>query len=97
MVRRWQFPCHAVMDIKRLVGENVRNYRLRAGLSQEELAAQMGVEQGYVSKLEAGARNPTIVTIWQTSEALGVQPAALFEVPSHSLKGRRARRRKSPR
>lgn len=42
------------MDIRRLVGDNVRAYRLRAGLSQEELAARMEVEQGYVSRLEAG-------------------------------------------
>ena len=67
------------MDIRRLVGDNVRAYRLRAGLSQEELAARMEVEQGYVSRLEAGSRNPTIVTISQAADALGVTPAALFE------------------
>jgi transcriptional regulator with XRE-family HTH domain len=77
------------VDIRRLVGENLRSYRLRAGLSQEELAARMGVEQGYVSGLEAGARNPTIVTIWQASEALGVDPAALFTLPTQALKGKR--------
>ena len=66
------------MDIRRLVGENVRHFRQAAGLSQEELAALMGVEQGYVSRLEMGARNPTIVTIWHVAEALGVPPASLF-------------------
>jgi transcriptional regulator with XRE-family HTH domain len=42
------------MDIRRVVGKNIR----RAG---------MGVEQGYVSRLEAGERNPTIVTIWDAA------------------------------
>jgi ribosome-binding protein aMBF1 (putative translation factor) len=51
---------------------------LRRSFSQEELAAGMGVEQGYVSRLEAGKRNPTIVEIWHVAEALGVRPAALF-------------------
>jgi transcriptional regulator with XRE-family HTH domain len=58
--------------------KNVRRYRIEAELSQEELAAGMGVEQGYVSRLEAGKRNPTIVEIWHVAEALGVRPAALF-------------------
>jgi transcriptional regulator with XRE-family HTH domain len=66
------------MDIRRVVGKNVRRYRKEADLSQEELAARIGVEQGYVSRLEAGKRNPTIVTIWHAAEALGVRPAALF-------------------
>ena len=65
------------MDIRRVVGKNVRRYRIEAELSQEELAAGMG-EQGYVSRLEAGKRNPTIVEIWHVAEALGVRPAALF-------------------
>jgi hypothetical protein len=34
------------MDIRRVVGKNVRRYRIEAELSQEELAAGMGVEQG---------------------------------------------------
>ena len=67
------------MDIRRVVGKNVRRYRIEAELSQEELAAGMGVEQGYVSRLEAGKRNPTIVEIWHVAEALGVRPAALFK------------------
>ena len=66
------------MDIRRVVGKNVRRYRIEADLSQEDLAAGMGVEQRYVSQLEAGKRNPTIVTIWHAAEALGVRPAALF-------------------
>ena len=67
------------MDIRRVVGENVRRHREAAGLSQEELAARMGVDQGYVSSLEAGRRNPTIVTMWHAALALEVQPAVLFE------------------
>ena len=74
------------MDIRRVVGENVRRCREAAGLSQEELAARMGVEQGYVSRLEAGTRNPTIVTIWHAAQSLGVRPAILFEEPVHMLK-----------
>ena len=68
------------MDVRKIVGENLRRYRLAAGLSQEELAAQMGVEQGYLSGLEAGRRNPTILTLWHAAVALGIGPARLLEV-----------------
>ena len=59
------------MDIRRVVGKNVRRYRKEAELSKEELAARIGVEQGCVSRLEAGKRNPTIVTIWGGGGGIG--------------------------
>ncbi|WP_082609991.1 helix-turn-helix transcriptional regulator [Bosea sp. Root381] len=61
------------MDVRRLVGENVRAYRLAAGLSQEEVAVRMGVDRAYVSGLETGRRNPTVLTLWHASLALGVE------------------------
>lgn len=66
------------MDICRTVGLNVRKCRIAAGISQEELAARMNVDQGYVSRLEAGRRNPTIRTIGSVADALGVSAAQLF-------------------
>lgn len=68
------------MDIRRLLGSNVRRYRLSAGLSQEELAARMDVEQGYISNLEAGKRNPTVLTVWHLASALNLTPAQLFQI-----------------
>ena len=69
------------MDVRKILGDNVKAYRVQAALSQEELAGRMGVEQGYISRLEAGSRNPTIVTVAEAANALGVQVAALLEVP----------------
>jgi transcriptional regulator with XRE-family HTH domain len=76
-----QFFSHVFMDIRRIVGENVRRYRLAANLSQEEMAARMEYEQGYVSGLEAGRRNPTIVTLAIAADALGIKPSLLLETP----------------
>jgi transcriptional regulator with XRE-family HTH domain len=81
------------MDIRREVGENIRLIREAAGLSQEELAVRMGVDQGYVSSLEAGRRNPTILTIWHAAMALRTQPANLFEPP----KSAPPKRKRTPR
>lgn len=63
-----------------MVGRNIRAVRIAAGISQEELAARMAVDQGYVSSLEAGKRNPTILTVWHASVALGVLPDVLFRL-----------------
>jgi transcriptional regulator with XRE-family HTH domain len=65
-------------DVRVLVGENVRRYRTAAGMSQAELAERMGVDRAYISGLEGGARNPTIVTLWHTALALGIDVSCLL-------------------
>jgi transcriptional regulator with XRE-family HTH domain len=67
------------MDVRRQLGENVKRFRVAAGLSQDELAQRMGVDQGYVSSLEAGRRNPTVLTIWHAAVALHTTPSRLLE------------------
>jgi transcriptional regulator with XRE-family HTH domain len=74
-------------DAKRLVGANVRKLRLSAGISQAELATRMGVDRAYVSGLEAGQRNPTIVTLWHLAKALNVKLRDLFEEGRRPSKG----------
>jgi transcriptional regulator with XRE-family HTH domain len=66
-------------DVRKMVGLNVRRLRVAAGLTQAELAERMGVDRGYVSGLELGQRNPTIVTLWHTAEALGAKVRLFFE------------------
>jgi len=59
------------MDMRKLVGRNVRKIRLRIGLTQEQFAERSGFSQQYISGLEKGRRNPTIVTIYELAKALG--------------------------
>jgi transcriptional regulator with XRE-family HTH domain len=65
-------------DVRRLVGRNVRRLRIAAGLSQAALAERMGVDRAYLSGLELGQRNPTILTLWHAGKALGVRPGDFF-------------------
>lgn len=60
------------MDMRKLVGRNVRRIRIEKGLTQEQLAERAGVSQFYISLLENGGRNPTVVSLWELSQALGV-------------------------
>jgi transcriptional regulator with XRE-family HTH domain len=48
-------------------------------MSQEELAARTDVDQAYISRLEAGETNPTIVTLWHVAQALGATPGELLQ------------------
>jgi transcriptional regulator with XRE-family HTH domain len=66
------------MDIRVLVGRNVRRARIEKGLTQEELAERAGTSQFYVSSLEAGRRNPTVVTVASLAKALDVDHLALL-------------------
>ena len=66
-------------DVRRMVGENVRKRRIAAGLTQAALAVRMGVDRAYVSGLEQGKRNPTVVSLWHTAQALGVKVGVLLD------------------
>jgi transcriptional regulator with XRE-family HTH domain len=60
------------MDMRKLVGRNVRRIRQKKGLTQEQLAEISGFSQQYISGLEQGQRNPTVVTLYELASALGV-------------------------
>jgi transcriptional regulator with XRE-family HTH domain len=69
------------MDMRKLVGQNVRRIRLEKGLTQEHFCDLSGFSQQYVSGLETGRRNPTIVTIYELAKALGVSHMDLLKPP----------------
>ena len=74
------------MDMRKLVGRNAARIRRERGMTQEELAEKSGLSQQYLSGLEQGRRNPTIVTIYEIALALEVshvklvQPDRLVEI-----------------
>jgi transcriptional regulator with XRE-family HTH domain len=60
------------MDMRKLVGQNVRRIRQKKGLTQEQFADVSGFSQQYISSLEKGRRNPTIITLYELAVSLGV-------------------------
>ena len=69
------------MDIRRRVGLNLRHYREKLGLSQEEFAFECGLHRTYISGVERGIRNPTVVVVAKLAKALKVAPEKLIEMP----------------
>jgi transcriptional regulator with XRE-family HTH domain len=60
------------MDMRKLVGDNTARIRREKGLTHEALPKKSGLSQQYISGLENGLRNPTILTLYEISTALGV-------------------------
>ena len=63
------------------VGERLRRLRLERGLSQRDLSAP-GVSYAYISRIEAGARRPSVKALRVLAKKLGVTPGYL-ETGSH--------------
>jgi transcriptional regulator with XRE-family HTH domain len=66
------------MDFPALVGRNVRRLRLAADLSQEELAHRAAMNRTYLSDIERGIRNPSLLMLLELATVLGVHPAVLL-------------------
>ena len=85
------------MDIRRRFGTNLRRCRLAAGLSQEEVAARMGVDRAHVSNMERGLQNVTLMTLSLVAQALKIDPAALLAPTSETAPELNAGRKVPPR
>jgi transcriptional regulator with XRE-family HTH domain len=67
------------VDIRARLGRNVRQLRQAKGLSQEEFADEAGIHRTYVSDIERGARNPTILIVDKLAQSLGVAASRLLD------------------
>jgi len=65
------------MDMRKLVGRNFARIRREKGLTQEQVEERSGFSQQYISDLERGRRNPTVITLYELAQALGVSHVAL--------------------
>ena len=60
------------MDMRTLVGRNFARLRRAKGLTQEQVEERSGFSQQYLSSLERGKRNPTVITLYELAQALEV-------------------------
>ena len=66
------------IDVVQLLGVNVRHHRKLKGLTQEELALEAGMERSYVSDLERGTRNPSVLALGRLADALCIDASLLM-------------------
>ena len=65
-------------DIQKLFGDRMKEIRLEKGVSQEALAAAADLHRTYVSSVERGERNVSIVNIARLADALNVPIREFF-------------------
>lgn len=61
-----------------VLGSNVKTLRLSQGLSQEELAFQADLDRTYVSQIERGVGNPSVLVLVKIAMILGVEVQELL-------------------
>jgi transcriptional regulator with XRE-family HTH domain len=65
-------------DIKKYLGEVIKNLRLESNLSQEQLAARCGLQRPYIGIIERGGKAITVETASRLAEGLGVKLSTIF-------------------
>lgn len=65
-------------DIKKLLGKNIRAYRLKNGLTQEKLAEMANTATNYLGLIECGKKFPSAEMIEKVALALQIDPSNLF-------------------
>ena len=68
-----------------MFAKELRKYRLKVALTQEEVAAKAGVTREYVSMLEAGKNLPTIEVFIRLCRAVKASPAEFISKVDRSL------------
>ncbi len=64
------------------------DFRHRAGISQEQLAADCGFDRTYISRLERGVLNPTVARLWKISDCLNTPFHVLVKGMEDWVRGR---------
>lgn len=74
-------------DVQQILARNLRLARQRTGLSQEVLADRAAVDRTYVSGIERGTRNPTILIVAKFADVLGTTVADLLAEDARNRQG----------
>jgi transcriptional regulator with XRE-family HTH domain len=67
------------MSIQSRVSRNIQGIRRDKDLSQEEVAHRADIHQTYLSGVETGKRNPSILVVERIAKALGVDVSEIFK------------------
>lgn len=76
------------MEMKNIqIGEQIRHYRTKLGISQEALALMADVNPAYIGQIERGIKSPTVNTVKKIANALGINLHTLFTPVSEAAQG----------
>ena len=67
-----------IEQVLKVLAGNVKALRLAHGLTQEELAFRAGLDRTYISQIERGVGNPSVLVLVKLSDILGAELPDLF-------------------
>lgn len=87
------------MEVRKLVGLNLRRLRTALKLPQDDLAVDADIDRAHVSRIERGEENPTILALAKLAKALNAPITEFFREPKRGApppptlkRGRKSRR-----
>lgn len=61
-----------------MLGDAIRHFREEAGMTQEALAFEAGVDRTYISQLERNKKSPTVDVLFRLCDAMGIKASELI-------------------
>lgn len=71
--------------LQKQFGEHLKALRIKKNISQEEFAEKAGLDRTYISGLERGLRNPSLVILFRLADALDISISKLLK-PLEAMK-----------
>jgi len=75
------FKTFLAMEVRKVIGWNIRTLRVERGIAQEKLALESGIDRAYMGRVERGEENVTIARLEAVASVLDVPVAAFFREP----------------
>lgn len=73
------------MTIESAFGDTIKEFRKQKRLSQEEVAHRSNLDRSFISLLETGRQQPSLITIFQLANALEISAAQLIATVEEKL------------
>jgi transcriptional regulator with XRE-family HTH domain len=74
------------LSIETAFGQVIRGLRKEIGRSQEDIAFDSALDRSFISQLETGRQQPSLITIFQLAKALGVSPSQIVSSVEDKLR-----------
>ncbi|WP_414653471.1 helix-turn-helix domain-containing protein [Herbaspirillum sp.] len=74
------------LKYRKALGRAIRRLRIQAGITQEGLGFEAGLERSYVSSVELASKDPSFSTIQKIATALNTSMADLFQIYEEELR-----------
>lgn len=71
------------VELRHYLGKRIKNLRRLAHMTQTQMAERADLSVNYVSDIETGSASPTLKTLLNIAQALGVEMKELFTFDEH--------------